>query len=258
MSQANEPRGAAVGAPRALILLARLGLRKALRGRLVWGCMALLALPLAVLIPLQVTGNSLTGEDLKTFFRVWLTTLLPLSAVLMAYSGVSEEVESQTITYIHSRPLPRWALPAGKLLTAWLLVAPVACVLVGGGAVFTQVTPLDGGFVAGLLLASATYCALATTAGAIVPKHAVLASLGLFALLDMGFANVPGFTQTLAPSFHVENLTALSPPPGGLSRIITSPTTSASSSMVALVAFTTLFSLVAVLRTSYWEHRRLS
>jgi len=245
-----------VSPPSAVLSLAALGLRNYLRGRLIWGCYALLALPLAVVIPLNITGYGLEGDDIGTFFRVWATSLLPLAAVLIAYSGVSEEVESQTITYVFSRPLPRWSLPVGKLLTAWILAAPAACIFIGAGATLAGLKPINTELFVALILGSAVYCAMASTAGALVPKHAVFASLGLIAFLDMGLSKVPGFTQTLTPSFHVENLAGLRPPPGGLSKIITTPTTEPGTSIMALFVLTALFLMIAIVRSSFWEHRR--
>ncbi len=240
----------------AVIMMARLGLTNYSRGRLIWGCYAIVALPLAALIPLSLSAQGLEGENLRFFFRLWMTTLLPISALLIAYSGVSEEVENGTITYIHSRPIPRWALPCGKMLISWLLAAPAAVLFLTVGAALSGLPFKNAGFFAAVILGSAVYCSMASTAGTLFPKHAVFSSLAVIAFLDMGLSKVPGFTQTLTPSFHMENLASLRPPPTGLSRVFTVTATEPGTSTAALLVLAVLFLMVSIVRSGFWEHRR--
>lgn len=241
----------------AVINMAALGLINYSRGRLIWGCYAIAALPLAALIPLNLSGEGFGGENLRFFFRVWMTTLIPISAVLIAYSGVSEEVESGTITYIYSRPIPRWALPCGKMLISWLLAAPAALLFLGAGAALSGLPFMNSGFFAALILGSAVYCSMASAAGAIFPKHAVFASLAMIAFVDMGLSKVPGFTQTLTPSFHMENLASLRPPPGGLSRVFGVQAAEPGTSVAALMVIAVLFMMITIVRSVFWEYRRI-
>jgi ABC-type transport system involved in multi-copper enzyme maturation permease subunit len=238
------------------VLGCRLGLKKTLRSRLLWGCLFLLALPLIAQLIIVATGRNLGPGEGKTFFSGWLTLLLPLAAILASYAGVAEEVESQTITYLYSRPLKRWSLPAGKLLAAVLLFGPAALILLALGAHLSPAgAPPLSGLLPAAVLATLVYSALALCAGALVPRHAVLASLGLLALLDMGLTHVPGITQTLTPSFHLKNLAGLLPPPGKLARFIPRPAVSGSTSVLVLLIQTALFSTITVIRSTVWEYR---
>jgi ABC-type transport system involved in multi-copper enzyme maturation permease subunit len=239
----------------ASLLICRLGLSKTLRGKLLWGCLALMALPLIAQVVVVATGNAVPDDRTGTFFRGWLTMVLPLAAILASYSGVSEEVESQTVTYLFSRPLPRWTLPVGKLATSVALLAPAAIVFFAGGALLAPDRVPSAGLLVAGVLAVAVYSSLALCAGTLVPRHAVLASLGLLALLDMGLTHVPGFTQTLTPSFHLKNLSGLLPPPSRLEALMPRPVVDPSTSTAVLLIQTLAFIGVAIIRSTFWEYR---
>jgi ABC-type transport system involved in multi-copper enzyme maturation permease subunit len=214
-----------------------------------------MALPLLAEIAIVASGHSLPADETATFFRSWLTMVLPLAAILASYSGVSEEVESQTVTYLYSRPLGRWTLPAGKLATSVAVLAPAAIVFLTAGSLLSPDGAPAGGLLVGGVLAVTVYSSLALCAGALVPRHAVLASLGLLALLDMGLGQVPGFTQTLTPGFHLKNVAGLLAPPGRLELLMSTPSADPSTSGVVLVIQTAAFLAVAIARCTFWEYR---
>ncbi len=101
-----------------------------------------------VLLPLGAFFFSAGGRgysDSSLFSRiataVYLQTLTPLIALFLGCSLVSEDVESQTITHILTRPVPRFAWVLGKFL-AFNLISTLSLSL--GLVVFFFVSLLPG------------------------------------------------------------------------------------------------------------------
>src|SRR6185503_12480129 len=64
------------------------------------------------------------ADELLAFQLLVLAVLPPMFIA----SSIGEEIEDRTITYLWSRPIPRWAVLIGKFLA----LAPIAVVLVVG------------------------------------------------------------------------------------------------------------------------------
>jgi len=101
-----------------------------------------------VLLPLgafffSAGGNSFSDSSLfsRIATAVYLQTLTPLIALFFGCSLVSEDVESQTITHILTRPVPRFAWVLGKFL-AFNLISTLS--LAFGLVVFFFVSLLPG------------------------------------------------------------------------------------------------------------------
>lgn len=57
--------------------------------------------------------------------------LLPLAALLFTSGLVQDEVEGQTLTYLLTRPLPKWSIYAAKLSATYVVLAALSAVAVG-------------------------------------------------------------------------------------------------------------------------------
>lgn len=83
-------------------------------------------LPIAIyFVPESVIEDELSGDNSFIFLieLFYLRTMTPLLALFFATMLISEEIESQTIPYILTRPIPRAAWVVGRFL-AYLVVAP--------------------------------------------------------------------------------------------------------------------------------------
>ena len=100
--------------------LARLALRRILRGKTMWVALAVSLLP--CLIAVLVRANS--HDAIKAWTEL-LKYVLPLIAIIppiLVASSLSDEIDEKTAAYLWSRALPRWSVVTGKLLG----LAPIA------------------------------------------------------------------------------------------------------------------------------------
>jgi len=102
--------------------LARLSLRRMLRGKTLWVTLAIGLLPCLIAVFAQRNQSAL---------EAWASTLklaLPLIAIIppiLVATSLSDEIDEKTSAYLWSRALPRWSVVTGKLLA----LAPVAATL---------------------------------------------------------------------------------------------------------------------------------
>lgn len=101
------------------LTMAALTWKRLLRGR------ALVVALLIALIPIAYVGAAGRGVGPELFvFEALVTAVL---APMFVAASIGEDIEDRTTTYLWSRPIPRWAIVAGKLLA--LVPAATAVVL---------------------------------------------------------------------------------------------------------------------------------
>ena len=89
-------------------VLARVTWTRLVRGRALWVSLFVAALP--CLYAAMMRGG--VQDELYAFEILILAILAPM----FISSSLGEEIEDRTTTYLWSRPIPRWAVLAGKLL----------------------------------------------------------------------------------------------------------------------------------------------
>lgn len=169
----------------ATLALARLAVKRVLRGKTLWVALALGLLPCLVAFLRRNHG------DLDDAWNDLLDLAVPLLAIvppLLVSTSLSDEIDEKTASYLWSRALPRWTVVAGKLLG----LAPIAAFAVALGVALSWI--LLGGdavvpaaifgrsliaVVAGGLAASAVAAMFATLA----PRFATPLAIG-WLLLD--------------------------------------------------------------------------
>lgn len=164
-------------------IVAMLTLRQLLgRGRMILiGLLALLPLLLAVVYR---AGGQDTDQQ-RWVAEVLLeglvvTSLLPLTALVVATAALGAEIEDGTAVYLLTKPVPRSRIVAGKLLAAWgLTTVTVVASALAAAAVGLAGQPVGGlllGFGVALALGSLVYCALFLMLG-IRTSRALIAGL---------------------------------------------------------------------------------
>lgn len=104
--------------------------------------------------PTESEALRFTGGLLADF---GIAVVLPLVAVIVGTAAIGSEIEDGTIVYLLSKPVPRIAIVAVKLLVSWLvtsaIVAPgilVAGIVASGGSMGLGVAYAVAAIVAGL------------------------------------------------------------------------------------------------------------
>lgn len=194
-----------------------LTLRQHLHGKRWIALVVLFLLPatLAVLIRLPRTG---VPSVFLEFVLVWILipqALLPLAALLYASGIIRDEQEEQTITYLLTRPIPKWMLYATKMFATWttilvltfvLMVITFTAIYAGTGIAVSSV--VHRCVYAGLILSLAgiAYCSLFGLIGLITKRILVVGILytaiveGLFASfpLSIRMATIIYYTRLIA------------------------------------------------------------
>ena len=168
------------------------------------GCVALTP----VLIPLIVAFISASqyAQDGNKFFvelvdYVYLRTLAPLVALFFGCMLIGEDIESETIPYLLTRPLPRSGWVIGKYLaflvvSATLLVSSIllcfcACIALGGLSVSASSVKLLLHYQGVAVMALMGYGAVCLFLGALFKRPVIVGVVVLFAWQRLAMT-IPG------------------------------------------------------------------
>lgn len=185
----------------ALATLARVTLLRARRGKALWIAALIAALPIAYAAIAHAQHAWIDADDI--FQRV-----LPIYALLPAMlvgASIGDDIEQRTTTYLWSRPLARWVVPAGKLLA----LAPIVAAY--GVATWLIATRLGGveataASTAAMALGGAATSVVAAGVALVVPRYAM--SLGIsYLLLDLVIGWLPFSLRALSVTHQLHALT---------------------------------------------------
>jgi ABC-type Na+ efflux pump permease subunit len=161
-----------------------------------------------VLIPLAMAFISASqyAQDGNEFFvelvdYVYLRTLAPLVALFFGCMLIGEDVESETIPYLLTRPMPRSAWVVGKYLaflvvSAALLVSSIllcfcACIALGGLSISASSVKLLLHYEGVAVMALMGYGAVCLFLGALFKRPVIVGVVVLFAWQRLAMA-IPG------------------------------------------------------------------
>jgi ABC-2 type transport system permease protein len=185
--------------------IAAVTLRRLLRGRTLWVAAVIALVPVAFGAVLRSQGTSQElADELLTFQMLVLAVLPPMFIA----SSIGEEIEDRTMTYLWSRPIPRWAVVVGKLLA----LAPISIGLVVaswhlGCALGLEAVPPVRSHLA-LAGAAAVVSAIGTGIAVLVPRHGMALTIG-YMLLDFWLGIMPASIQNLSVLHHVNTISTL-------------------------------------------------
>lgn len=198
------------------LVIAELTLRRLFRGRAVWVSVIIAALPIVFASALRRYGQD---SNLDVDILVFETLVLAVLPAMFVASSIGEDIEDRTTTYLWSRPVPRWAVIAGKLLAlaplsaAMIVGSWVIAVVVGTGAPPTAISAIALG--AGTLV----ICFVAAAIATIVPKHGMPLTIAYMLFFDIPVGAMPISLAELSVTHQVRALAQVVPgiddAPGG-------------------------------------------
>lgn len=166
--------------------LARLAMRRVVRGKALWFAIALGLLPCALALIFKLNDRDpINGwGDLVDAF----VPLLAIVPPILVASSLSDEIDDKTSSYLWSRALPRWTVVTGKLLG---LIPVAALSIVLGITIAWLILGTSGAVPTGMfvrtVLAVAAGAAASSTVSAmwatLFPRFAVPIAVG-WLLLD--------------------------------------------------------------------------
>lgn len=190
--------------------IARLTLARLRHGRVLWAAMFIALLPsiAAVVLSSHVRDASDRAEMITALYVPQLLVLALIPALFVA-SSIGEEIEDRTITYLWSRPLPRWHVIAGKLVAlapisiAITLLGWLLAVKIGSEAVAPTWTLIGLG--AAALAISMISAGIATLA----PKHGMALAIVYMLLFDLPIGEIPASLQVLSVTHQARRIAGI-------------------------------------------------
>ncbi|HEY7269407.1 MAG TPA: ABC transporter permease subunit [Dehalococcoidia bacterium] len=107
------------------------------RSTLVLALVCLLPIVVAVVFRLDNPNVNVERWTARVLFLgLAVTTVMPLTALLLGTTAIGDEIEDGTVVYLLTKPIERWQILLPKLLASWLLTAllvvpatVIACVI---------------------------------------------------------------------------------------------------------------------------------
>lgn len=179
--------------------IAQLTLKRMRRGQAVWVALGIAMLPVIVAVVLrQAVHDSM--ERLTFTLDLYVVEMFVLAVVpaLFVSSSIGEEIEDKTITYLWSRPLPRWHVIAGKLVA----LAPIAVVATLVGWLLAIQVATDalapGWTIVGIAAAAIAVSMIAAGIATLAPKHGMALTIIYMLLFDVPVGEIPASLQSLS------------------------------------------------------------
>lgn len=188
--------------------IARVTLRRLLRGRALWVGAAIALLPsgyAAVIAAKRVEGFA---DPLSVFGFVQL--VLAVLPALFVASAIGDDIEDHSITYLWSRPIPRWSVAVGKLLAMipviWLLSIASWCVaIVAGGGEPTLAS------IGALVVVGTALSIIAAAIATLAPRYAMALTVVYMLFFDLPLGVMPAAIRNLSITEHGRSLADLKP-----------------------------------------------
>jgi ABC-type transport system involved in multi-copper enzyme maturation permease subunit len=175
--------------------IARLQIKRVLRGRMIWAVAILITLPLVIALLARYDAPGVEGRWKVVCYMTYRSLVL-LAPVLLLATAVSEESDGKTYTYLWSRPVRREALLFGKLLALAPIAMAAACVgLAGAYGITAAGGAIEGlplprvllGAAAGVLGASCNALGI----GALFPRHPLVAAMAFVFFAEQILPEMP-------------------------------------------------------------------
>jgi ABC-type transport system involved in multi-copper enzyme maturation permease subunit len=221
----------------AVLAVAEVTLRRLLRGRAIWVSLVIAALPFLYAMAMRGRGQLYVDDELFVFSTLVLAVVAPMFIA----SSIGEEIETRTLTYLWSRPVPRWSVPAGKLAAlAPLALAIVLATWIGSVVLATGHPPTLRSCLA-LALGALALSTVATGLASLSPRHGMAFSIVFSLFFDIPVGVLPASIAKVSISNQVRALSGLDAKDAALG-----------SAVLALVVISVLWSVLAT-----WRIRRL-
>jgi ABC-type transport system involved in multi-copper enzyme maturation permease subunit len=184
--------------------------KRVLRGRLLWVAAVIGIVPVLFGALLTLGGRHRGLADELLMLQMLVLAVLP---PMFIAGSIGEEIEDRTITYLWSRPIPRWAVLVGKLLA----LAPIAMVLVVTSWQIACALVLDSmpspRSHAALAGAALVVSAIATGIAVLVPRYGMTLTIG-YMLADFWIGIIPRSIHNFSVLHHVTSISFPSPEGG--------------------------------------------
>ncbi len=189
----------------AVRVLAGVTWMRLVRGRALWVSLLVGILPCLYSLMMRGWDRNGIGDELFAFEILVLGILAPMFVA----SSLGEEIEERTATYLWSRPLPRWAVLAGKLATIIPIVIVVGCAswLASSQLAWSRMPPAQT-FLS-LAVGAIALSLLAATFSTLSPKHGMALTICYLLFLDLPAGVLPAALQEVSITHQLRTLSGM-------------------------------------------------
>jgi ABC-2 type transport system permease protein len=181
------------------------------RGLLVLALFA--AVPLALATTVQVSGGFGKAQDGELASGIFLFVLYPqatclLLALLHGTSIINAEVTGKTLTYLFTRPIPRWRVVVAKYAAiAACLAVPAVASLAAAWAIVGAPGGLSllGSLAAATAAAVCAYTAVFAALGTLFTRRPMVVGL-LYGIVEFGLSFIPAIVSTTTISYFLRSI----------------------------------------------------
>lgn len=189
----------------AIATIAALTLRRLVRGRALWVSFLIAGVPVVYAAAMSGAKRLGAGDELFVFETLVIAVLAPMFIA----SSIGEELEDRTMTYLWSRPVPRWSVLAGKLVA----LAPLAiAIVVASWTVASYVAwkaPPTVSTCAALAGGTLVMSMLATGLATLSPRHGMALSIVYVLFFDAPLGVLPATLRELSVTHQIRALSGL-------------------------------------------------
>ncbi len=206
-AQSPAPIGprAAPSAISTVFVLAGVTFTRLVRGRALWVSLLVGVLPILYALLMRGRDRAGVGDELFGFELLVLGILAPMFVA----SSLGEEIEERTATYLWSRPIPRWAVLAGKLATIVPLVAAIgiASWLAASHAAWARFAPAQTFLAIGV--GAVALSLLAAAFSTLAAKHGMALAICYLLFFDLPAGALPARLQEISVTHQLRTLSGM-------------------------------------------------
>lgn len=188
--------------------IAKVTLRRLIRGRALWVGAAIALLPTGFAAFSAQRREQGFAEPYTVFGFVQL--VLAVLPALFVASSIGDDIEDRTITYLWSRPIPRWSVPVGKLIAAlpiiWVFAVASWCLAVVAGR--GSPTAMS---IAALLLTGTALSIIAAAIATLAPRYGMALTVVYMLFFDLPLGVMPAAIKNLSITEHGRAIANLAP-----------------------------------------------
>lgn len=190
------------------LTIARVTVRRLIRGRALWVGAMIALLPSGYAALTAAKRQEGFADPLSVFGFVQL--VLAVLPALFVASSIGDDIEDRSITYLWSRPIPRWSVAVGKLIAMvpviWLLSIASWCVAIVAGAGEPTLASIGALVIVGTAL-SIIAAAIATLA----PRYGMALTVVYMLFFDLPLGVMPAAIKNLSITEHGRSIANLKP-----------------------------------------------
>lgn len=194
--------------------IARVTVKRLIRGRALWVGAVIALLPSGYAGLTAARRDEGIADPLSVFGFVQL--VLAVLPALFVASSIGDDIEDRSITYLWSRPIPRWSVAVGKLIAAvpviWMFSIASWCLAIVAGAGEPTSASIGALVIVGTAL-SIIAAAIATLA----PRYGMALTVVYMLFFDLPLGVMPATLKNLSITEHGRSIANLKPVEDALS-----------------------------------------